>query len=730
MSEDLFGRSIKEQIDAELRENEAPYEFEYINALAYFGLNSYPTEDEVKRVYRRKVAQYHTDTGNTSNEIGKINSNNDIIKKHFKHIKWQQNVRDKKVEIQNLIKNDVYSSNIDSSLDALKRKLEGIYNTYFRRAEYENTIVGLEHLYNQYRNDLREEYKNVLMVYGIVELDPNINTLQEFNDFLIKTLNQGKELFINELDKEFIKYQNDDTYKTLLNIIRKFIEGSKNQVRQTRFLNQKEKEDISTNLRTKINNLKESYNEIEGTLKYLQEFFIEIGNNELSAKSKNLLERLSNLQSEEELNQINNGLEPLEKEAKEYEKRKEQEEIDSYIKQLVSKYNDLIQKASPEELTTLVTKFAKICELISKGKSLNKDINYYQSIETILDEEKQKKVKNETELNPIVYILRSIDERDDEFLDERFTYLYLFYPDINKIECLVDGFFERWNSRFDKGKLVDISQEELQRNFISLDEFLGKSKKLEFKDFMGEPKVYYAYTRYALEFCKDDKGNSSGVSLKLLDELDWDEVKELEKESPEEIKKIIEMIKEYAEGKSKRKKTEEETSKFKINSSGIYLRKNNGTKKLGNFSAPLGKLYSYNVQTSCLEEISFEYIPFDSVYLPVDVLEINFISLEDFILNCDIHMEFIGKSQNFIKVYFSYENNLLAITNIDSTIERLTIEEIYSRVPKGCFYDVSFKGKTEIKLSQEEKREIIEEIQNYIEKNKRTSKFGRGSGRF
>ena len=79
---------------------------------------------------------------------------------------------------------------------------------------------------------------------------------------------------------------------------------------------------------------------------------------------------------------------------------------------------------------------------------------------------------------------------------------------------------------------------------------------------MEEPKVYYAYTRYALEFCKDDKGNSSGVSLKLLDELDWDEVKELEKESPEEIKKIIEMIKEYAEGKSKRKKTEEETKAY------------------------------------------------------------------------------------------------------------------------------------------------------------------------
>ena len=383
MSEDLFGRNIKEQIQAELRENEAPYEFEYINALAYFGLNAYATEEEVKRVYRRKVAQYHTDTGNTSNEIGRINSNYDIIKKYFKHIKWKNSVRNKKVAIQTLMKNDITFSNIDSSLTALSSKLNCIYNTYFRKLELEQTpeleqtlklgktLVGLEHLYNQYRNDLRVEYENVLMVYGIVELDSSVNTLQEFNDYLIKLLNQGKELFIKELDKEFIKYQNDDTYKTLLNIIRKLIEESKQQVRTTNFLNQTTKEGILNNLRTRINTLKENYLDIEGTLKYLQEFFMEIGNNELSAKSKNLLDRLSDLQSEEELNQINNEVNPLETKANEYEKKKEQEEIDSYIKELVSKYNDLIQKASPEELQELTAKLAKICELISKGKSLN-----------------------------------------------------------------------------------------------------------------------------------------------------------------------------------------------------------------------------------------------------------------------------------------------------------------------------------------------------------------------
>ena len=562
MSEDLFGRTIKEQIEAELRENEEPYEFEYMNALAYFGLSAYATEEEIRRVHRKKVAQYHTDTGNTSNEIGKINSNYDIIKKHFKHIKWQQNVRDKKIEIQNLMKNAISTENIDKNLVALTNKLKQIYDTFYRRIESERTIAGLNYLYNQYKNALRQEYKNILMYYGNIELAPSINTLQEFNNFLINLLNKNKTAFLEELDNEHNKYQNDESYRPLLKIIINLINESKAQVQSSSFINEKIKEDISTNLRTRINKLKENYLDIEGTLKYLQEFFAEIENYELGTKSKSLLDRLNNLQSEEELNQINNEVEPLEKEAKEYEKKKEQEEIDNYIKDLISKYNNLIQKATPEELQELTAKLAKICELISKGKSLNKDLKYYQSIETIFDEEKQKKVKNETELNPIVYILRSIDERDYEFQDDPFSYLYLFYPDINKIECLVDGFFERWNSRFDKGKLVDISQEELQRNFISLDEFLGESKKLEFKDFMGEPKVYYAYTRYALEFCKDDKGNSSGVSLKLLDELDWDEVKELEKESPEEIKKIIEMIKEYAEGKSKRKKTEEETKAF------------------------------------------------------------------------------------------------------------------------------------------------------------------------
>lgn len=560
MSDDLFGRTIKEQIEAELRENEEPYEFEYVNALAYFGLSAYATEEEIRRVHRKKVAQYHTDTGNTSNEIRRINDNYDIIKKYFKHIKWQQNVRDKKVEIATNMENAISTENIDRNLEALTNKLKQIYETFYRRIERERTIAGLNYLYNQYKNTLRQEYKNVLMYYGNIELDPSINTLQEFNNFLINLLNKNKLLFLEELDKKYHKYQNDESYRPLLKIIINLINESKAQVQSSSFINEKIKEDISTNLRTRINKLKENYLDIEGTLKYLQEFFAEIDNKELSSKSKSLLERLNNLQSEEELNQINNEVEPLEQEAKEYERKKEQEEIDNYIKGLISKYNGLIQNASLEELQELTTKLGKICELISKGKSLNKDLKYYQSIETILDEKKQK---------------------------------------------------------------------------------------------------------------------------------------------------------------------EEETSKFKINSSGIYIKKNNGIKKLANFSAPLGKLYSYNVQTSCLEEISFEYIPIDSVYLPVDVLEINFISLEDFILNCNIHMEFIGKTQNFIKVYFSYENNLLAITNIDSTIERLTIEEIYSRVPKDCFNDVSFKGKTLIKLSQEEKRKIIEEIQNYIEKNKRTRKFGR-----
>lgn len=571
MSYDSYYRvpddAIQELINAELSENEAPYDFEYMNALAYFRLSTYATEEEAKRTYREMVRRCQRNENVLSNEIGKINSNYDIIKKYFKHIKWQQNVRDKKVEIQNLMKNAISTENIDRNLEALTNKLKQINNTFYRRIESERTIAGLNYLYNQYIEALREEYKNVLMYYGNIELASNINTLQEFNNFLINLLNKNKTAFLEELDNENNKYQNDESYRPLLKIIINLINESKAQVQSSSFINEKIKEDISTNLRTRINKLKENYLDIEGTLKYLQEFFAEIENHELGTKSKSLLDRLNNLQSEEELNKINDEVEPLEKEAKEYERKKEQEEIDNYIKGLISKYNGLIQNASLEELQELTTKLGKICELISKGKSLNKDLKYYQSIETILDEEKFK-------ISPSGIYIKRKELYSDETME--IYEIYLFHKDVNKFEVISLNPHQRFY--LEEERFLDITQEQLVRDYITIEQFMLGAKKILRGPSLNKtdikPKIFVPSGKIRFYYYAGIMLRLFGVELEAIyklyvgiTQLQKDESKdipfdkEIEKESPEEIQRIIGMIEKFVKGKSLRKKQLDETKK-------------------------------------------------------------------------------------------------------------------------------------------------------------------------
>lgn len=546
MSYDSYYRvpddAIQELINAELSENEAPNDFEYKDALAYFRLSTYATEEEAKRTYREMVRRCQRNENVLSNELGTINSNYDIIKKYFKHIKWQQNVRNKKVEIQNLMKNAISIENIDKNLEALTNKLKQINDTFYRRIESERTIVGLNYLYNQYIEALREEYKNVLMYYGNIELDPSINTLQEFNNFLINLLNKNKLTFLEELGNEYNKYQNDKSYRPLLKIIIKLINESKAQVQSSSFIDERIKEDILTNLRTRINILQKNYLDIEGTLKYLQEFFAEIENHELGTKSKSLLDRLNNLQSEEELNQINNEVEPLKKEAKEYERKKEQEEIDNYIKGLISKYNSLIQNASLEELQELTTKLGKICELISKGKSLNKDLKYYQSIETILDEEKTKEEQEQVEKNKINTSTSGIYIK----LNNSQNTIYLFHKDINKLETM------RLNSSLSFGEddFIDITQEELDKEYISLEDFFIRSKKYKnYKNLSGRLKCEILFRHQNITFEYDDstiKYRLFSTTLEPVDVIQF-------VLSPQKIEEIIHRIKKDLERKSKGK---------------------------------------------------------------------------------------------------------------------------------------------------------------------------------
>ena len=252
-----------------------------------------------------------------------------------------------------------------------------------------------------------------------------------------------------------------------------------------------------------------------------------------------MLDRLNNLQSEEELNQINNELEPLEQEAKEYERKKEQEEIDNYIKGLISKYNGLIQNASLEELQELTTKLGKICELISKGKSLNKDLKYYQSIETILDEEKTKEEQKQVEKNKISASTSGIYIK----LNNRQNTIYLFHKDINKLETM------RLNSSLSFGEddFIDITQEELDKEYISLEDFFIRSKK--YKNLSGRLKceILFRHQNITLEY--DDSSFKYRLFSTTLEPVDVIQFVL----SPQKIEEIIHRIKKDLERKSKRK---------------------------------------------------------------------------------------------------------------------------------------------------------------------------------
>lgn len=468
----------------------------YERALRIFGLNSGFTEEELKKTYRKLASKYHPDVNSQSlsedeckRKMQEINEARECLRKNTGNGKNSNadDIREYKTKIQielnNIIEFNLYDTSPSEKIRQIIMEINDIVLTSFYFVSFTDKDT-IDVFFKIKVKQIRDKFKEIETVFyqenyiDKKNIKENINyncTLKEFYNQLLKIREKySKEALIRKrLEEEIEKYKNYAGYEELKLLIDVCKQNALNHLYKNNFQNiDQEIDKMHQQIMTEVF---ETHYTLKNKISQLETIVNEkIDDEQIQKECQNIKQSFQNGSSFYDIEKAISRLEKLiDKYLELLQKKTKFEEnsatvnaiyqslIDRYTKAL-KEYDIVTQYETISNLNRVLEAFKKCCENFVDLECLNlfnkitfKNVeNDNKVLNEIIEPEKKKRLK--------IYIKEkcsNIYEENSFFVfDEEKMLIYRIYPDDPKI----------------RSKKIDY--EELEENYISLEEFLDKSE--------------------------------------------------------------------------------------------------------------------------------------------------------------------------------------------------------------------------------------------------------------
>lgn len=481
---------------------------DYERALNVLGLNPEFTEEELKTAYRTLINKYHPDRYENSKDkdemikkTQEINTARDYLKKHHKFHNQntsqstsdlEKYIKQKEQELVNLIAFDQKKYQPSTKIINIFITLKLLLDTFHLELTIAKSKADVDYTFEIYMKRIKNKFheleteffkENHIDKYNIKE---NINydcNLQEFYEQLLKIKEKySKENIIKKkLEEETIKYKDYAGYKDIKKLIEVCIKNTLITIRNNGF-NYTQK-DID-NMHQEILECFQIYHNLKQKISKLEEVISGIDDNKIKINYSKLV---LDFYAGSSLSDIEKRIAEIEKEIEKYKQEKQQkiafeqnkQEIENIYKSLIERYSNALKQCNINTDYDAIIYFNQLIKelltLFRKGHQEFEELDYFKLFNLI----SFSNVENDHMIIESIITNRSTQSKNNFiFIKKHADY----YGQCNSFYIVDTEKMEIGRVRCKEGKNVTkvqyyghISHDELEGQYMSLEEFLDKS---------------------------------------------------------------------------------------------------------------------------------------------------------------------------------------------------------------------------------------------------------------
>ena len=484
---------------------------DFQKAIHILNLNPNFTEEELKKAYIKLTKKYHPDKWEGTDKYydnlrkqQELNEVREYLREYLKHKVTNANnskkgfsINDYATEKLNSLKKRIEDDGTFSSDEEFKILLKKIDEEIYSFetdaiSSYTTAKEGVDSLYAKCMKKIRTELEKYVTSFyqknyiDESEVKEKVNydcNLQEFYEQLLKTKEKyGKEIIIKKkLEEETLKYKDYDGYKDIEKLIEVCIKNTFITIKNNGF-NYTQK-DID-NMHQEILECYQMYHNLKQKIFKLEEVISTIDDKKIKINYSKLV---LDFYEGTSLSDIEKRIVEIEKEIEKYKKEKQQkivfeqnkQEIENIYKSLIDRYSNALKQCNINTNYDDIIYFNDIIKelltLFRKGYQEFEELDYFKLFNLISFSNKEndcmiidsiKSDRNSQSKNSLIYI-----KKYEDYYGQRNSFYIVDTEkmDIGRVRCEKSGNVPKVQY------YGHISRDELEEQYISLEEFLNKS---------------------------------------------------------------------------------------------------------------------------------------------------------------------------------------------------------------------------------------------------------------